>query len=257
MSDIFEEVDESLRQDKIETAWKRYRPFVYGGAVLLIGSVALNEFVLRPAAEKARDARALEFETSETQLAEGDYAEAQAGFREIVDGESSLAPLAANFLAQTLYEGSGDAAGAAEVLEAAGQADDTPFNRIALLKAAYLKADTASIEELETMLGDLKDEDSALGALSRELIAAKAYADGDVARARTEFNRLGEQLAKQVSGVEEQASKWLQEYAAQVNMQVTDRMQEWNTQSVKYATEMNRLCDALSSVLDELEARSR
>ncbi|MCB1675866.1 MAG: anti-phage defense ZorAB system ZorA [Halioglobus sp.] len=74
---------------------------------------------------------------------------------------------------------------------------------------------------------------------------------------RTEFNRLGEQLAKQVSGVEEQASKWLQEYAAQVNMQVTDRMQEWNTQSVKYATEMNRLCDALSSVLDELEARSR
>ena len=98
MSDIFEEVDESLRQDKIETAWKRYRPFVYGGAVLLIGSVALNEFVLRPAAEKARDARALEFETSETQLAEGDYAEAQAGFREIVDGESSLAPLAANFV---------------------------------------------------------------------------------------------------------------------------------------------------------------
>ncbi|MEZ6011381.1 MAG: hypothetical protein R3C08_05865 [Hyphomonas sp.] len=190
MSDIFEEVDESLRQDKIETAWKRYRPFVYGGAALLIGSVALNEFVLRPAAEKARDARALEFETSETQLAEGDYAEAQAGFSEIVDGESSLAPLAANFLAQTLYEGSGDAAGAAEVLEAAGQADDTPFNRIALLKAAYLKADTASIEELETMLGDLKDEDSALGALSRELIAAKAYADGDVARARTEFNRL-------------------------------------------------------------------
>ena len=53
------------------------------------------------------------------------------------------------------------------------------------------------------------------------------------------------------------ASKWLQDYAAQVNQQVTDRMQEWNTQSVKYATEMNRLCDALSSVLDELESRSR
>ena len=29
-----------------------------------------------------------------------------------------------------------------------------------------------------------------MGALSRELVAAKAYATGDVARARTEYNRL-------------------------------------------------------------------
>ncbi|WP_308368037.1 MULTISPECIES: anti-phage ZorAB system protein ZorA [unclassified Microbulbifer] len=72
---------------------------------------------------------------------------------------------------------------------------------------------------------------------------------------RDEFTRLGHGLAQQVTGVEEQASKWLDAYAAQVNQQVTERMQEWNNQSVKYATEMSRLCDSLSSVLDELEAR--
>ena len=190
MSDIFEEVDESLRQEKIESAWKRYRPFVYGGAALLIGGVALNEFVLRPQAEKTRAARALAFETAETQLKDGDYAEAEAAFRAIVEGDSGLSPLAANYLAQTLYEGSGDAAGAEKVLEAAGTADGTPFERIALLKAAYAKADTVSLADLETSLGELKDENSALGALARELIAAKAYAEGDIGRARTEFNRL-------------------------------------------------------------------
>jgi DNA-binding SARP family transcriptional activator len=40
------------------------------------------------------------------------------------------------------------------------------------------------------MLGDMKEEETALGALSRELIAAKAYAEGDAARARTAYNRL-------------------------------------------------------------------
>ena len=190
MSDIFEEVDDSLRQDKIETAWKRYRPFVYGGAVLLVSAVALNEFVLRPSSEKARAARALEFETAETQLRDGDYADAQTAFREIVNGDSSLSPIAANYLAQTLYEGSGDADGAVKVLADAGKVDGSPFERVALLKAAYAKADQVSLADLETSLAGLKEEDTALGALARELIAAKAYAEGDVARARTEFNRL-------------------------------------------------------------------
>lgn len=190
MSDIFEEVDDSLRQDKIETAWKRYRLFVYGGAALLIGAVALNEFVIHPHFAEVRTTRALAFEQAETQLVEGDYADAQAGFRELVGEESSLSPLAANYLAQTLYEGSGDAAGATEVLEAAGKADGSPFERVALLKAAYAKADTVSLAELETLLGDLKEEETNLGALARELIAAKAYAEGDAARARTAYNRL-------------------------------------------------------------------
>ena len=190
MSDIFEEVDESLRQDKIESLWKRYRPFVYGGVVLIVGAVAVNEFVIHPAAEKARAARAMEFETAEKQLEDGNYADAETSLRAIVDGDSALSPLAANYLAQTLYEGSGDAAGAEKLLEETGKADGTPFQRIALLKAAYAKADKVSIEELETLLGSLTEENSALGALARELIAAKAYADGDIARARTAFNRL-------------------------------------------------------------------
>ena len=190
MSDIFEEVDESLRQDKIESLWTRYRPFVYGGAALLIGAVAANEFLIRPSVEAARASRALAFETAETQLKDGDYADAEAGFRAIVEGESSLSPLAANYLAQTLYEGNGDADGAVKALEAAGKADGTPFERIALLKAAYARADRVSLEELEASLAGLKEENSALGALARELIAAKAYASGDIARARTEFNRL-------------------------------------------------------------------
>ena len=190
MSDIFEEVDESIRQDRLEIWWKRYQFFVYGAVALVIAAVAVNEFVIMPRAEAARAARALELETALSELHNGSYAAAETAFAELAEGGSKLAPLAANYLAQVRFEGGGDADGAAEALAAIGAVEGSPFDRLALLKKAYFKADGQSMTELEATLGSLVDDEGPLGALARELVAAKAFATGDTARARTEFNRL-------------------------------------------------------------------
>lgn len=190
MTDIFTEVDEGMRQEKLASWWQKWRPFVYGSVAVLIGAVAINEFFVRPQAEAARAARALELENAVKALEEGQYEEAQAAFKAIVDSKSKLAPLAAHYLAQTQLEGGGDAAAAADTLAAIGGTEGGPYERMALLKAAYFRADTLTLPELETTLGTLVTEDSALGAMARELVAAKAYATGDIARARTEYNRL-------------------------------------------------------------------
>lgn len=190
MSDIFTEVDESIRQDRIQTLWKRWRIFVFSGVALLIGVVALNEFVLEPAAEARQAERAYAFELAIRALEEGNYSEAQATFTAIKETDPNLGPLAAHFLAQTLYEGGGDAAGAAGVLASIGGTEGGPYERLALIKTAYFQADTLSLPELETLLGTLLTDDSATGTLARELVAAKAFEAGDYARARTEFNRL-------------------------------------------------------------------
>lgn len=190
MSDIFTEVDETLRQEKMQSLWKRWRPFVYAGAILLVGGVALNEFAWRPYLESQRAERALALETALKALEDGRYAEAEAGFSAIVQNNPKMAPLAAHFLAQTRYEGGGDADGAAEALASAGGTEGGPYERLALLKAAYFRADAMSLAELEASLGSLVDDNSALGALARELVAAKAFELGDYARARTAFNRL-------------------------------------------------------------------
>lgn len=190
MSDIFSEVDEGIRQQKLESWWKRWRPFVYGAVAVLIGSVAINEFILKPQAEKTRAARALELETAVQALEDGKYEEAEAALKAIVDSKSKMAPLAAHYLAQTQLEGHGDAEGAAATLAAVGGTQGDPYERLALLKSAYFRADTLTLQELEVTLGSLVSEDTALGALARELIAAKAYATGDIARARTDYNRL-------------------------------------------------------------------
>ncbi len=190
MSDIFNEVDEGLRQERIETIWKRWRLLVYAAGGLLVSAVAINEFLVRPQMEKQRAARALAFEQALSALEESRYEEATSAFTRLMEEDEAMAPLAAHFLAQTLYEGGGDVEGAADVLAASGTTEGGPYERLALLKTAYLRADTLSLEELEVTLGTLVNEDSTLGALGRELLAAKAFQAGDTARARTEFNRL-------------------------------------------------------------------
>ena len=157
---------------------------------LLIGAVAVNEFVVRPQAEAAQAARALELENAVKALEEGRYEEAQAAFQAIVGSGSRLAPLAAHYLARTQLEGGGDAEAAAATLASIGGTEGGAYERLALLKAAYFRADTLTMPELEATLGSLVTEDTALGAMARELIAAKAYAIGDIARARTEYSRL-------------------------------------------------------------------
>lgn len=190
MSDIFDEVEESLRQDKMEGLWKRYRPFIYGAAALLVGAVALNEFVLRPQAEQARAERARAFENALTLLDEDNYTEAEAAFRELAEGNGKIAPLAAQYLAQTQYEGGGDSNGATRTLSSVAAVEGSPFERLSILKTAYYSVDTQSMADLEATLGSLVEDEGPLGALARELIAAKAFETGDIARARTEFNRL-------------------------------------------------------------------
>ena len=190
MSDIFTEVDEGIRQEKLEGLWKKWRPFVYGGVAALIIGVAVNEFVLKPQAEARREARALALENGIRALEDADYVAAEEAFTKIMNDDPKLAPLAAHFLAQTKFEGGGDAAAAAELLASVGGTEGGPYERLALLKSAYFKADTMTLEELELTLGSLADDESTIGALSRELIAAKAFEAGDAARARTIYNRL-------------------------------------------------------------------
>jgi hypothetical protein len=190
LTDIFSEVDQNVREERLASLWVRWRPFVYGSIAVLIGSVAINEFFLKPQAEAARVARSMELEAAVKALEDGQYEEAEAAFKAIVAKESKLSPLAAHYLAQVQLEGRGDAAAAAETLAAIGGTEGGPYERLALLKAAYFRADALTLPELEATLGTLVTEDTAMGALSRELVAAKAYATGDVARARTEYNRL-------------------------------------------------------------------
>lgn len=188
MSDVFEEVEESIRKDKLTEFWSKWSVLFWVSAFIVLASVGFME-LSKSQKTQATNERILVFEKARELLAAGDYADAQESFIKLIQGETDISPLAAQYLAKAYYEGNGDGALAAETLEAAFK-NNGPIERIGFLKAAYLKADTLTLTELEVFLGDLPSEPTALGALALELVAAKAFKEGDVQRARKEFGYL-------------------------------------------------------------------
>ena len=189
MADIFEEVEEGLRQERLTGLWKKYGVFAYIGAALLIGGVALNEY-LKTQALQTTEKNAAQLEAALSEVETRNYEEAATQLAAIIADDIAPSNISAHYLAGVRLEGNGDALAAAEVLEGiVGEAQD-PTEKLALIKAAYLKADTLSRIELEGALAPLSQDDGPFGALAKELIAAKALQDGDIEFARREFSFL-------------------------------------------------------------------
>ena len=188
MSDVFEEVEDSLRQDKATELWNRFGLLVWIAGISLVAFVAWWEYSTSTSAARQSD-QVQVLEAARDAVEAGDYAAAETDFRSLIDAEADVAPLAGHLLAGSLFEGNGDAGAAMQTLEQFAGSDD-PLSKLALLKAAYLGSEDMNLEELEAFLAGLNQEESALGLLALELVAAKAFADGDLARARQEFSYL-------------------------------------------------------------------
>lgn len=189
MADIFDEVEEGLRQDKLTVAWKKYGIFAYLAAALVIGGVALNEYLQYSKAETI-EKNATKLEVALAELDERNYEVAASGLAELADADVRVSPVAGHYLAQVRLDANGDEAATIDVLMASAGGVETPTEKLALVKAAYLKADTSTRSELETLLAPLSGEETAFGALALELIAAKALQEGDVEFARKQFTFL-------------------------------------------------------------------
>lgn len=190
MADIFEEVEEGIRQDKWAERWSKYGIFAYLLAALIIGGTALNEY-LQYSRAASLNSNTLVLETGISALESDQYADASEAFDELLGEEARAANIAGHWLAQVRIEGNGDTAAAADVLSNLSGDVSSPTQKLALIKAAYLRADTLSRSELATLVAPLRaDETSAFNALAIELLAAKAISEGDFAYARDELTFL-------------------------------------------------------------------
>ncbi|MEM6627511.1 MAG: hypothetical protein AAF719_12470 [Pseudomonadota bacterium] len=188
MSDVFNEVEESLRTEKAQKAWSRAAPFVYGVSALIVLAVGGRE-IMSYQRQSAIDAAALSFETARAATQTGDSATAKTALTETSLGGGGFGVLAAHQLADLELGVNADASAAAETLISAADGAG-PLEDLARLKAAYLQADGQTLDALEGDLQPLLDQGGAFGALARELIAAKAYEAGDYVRARREYSVL-------------------------------------------------------------------
>jgi hypothetical protein len=186
VSDIFREVEEDIRKERLEKLWKAYGDYVIALMAVIILGIAGWQLWLRY--ESAQRAKA----SSEFVAAERitNSAQAAAAFdalsKTAPGGYGQLSRLAeASALAVT-----GKPADAVTRYKAIAAADSGPVGATARIRAAWLVADSAPRADLEALLQPINTDTSAWRQMAREVLAYSDYKAGKVKEARTEFAAL-------------------------------------------------------------------
>ncbi len=189
MNDVFQEVEQSLREESLAKAWKRWAPFVYGAVAVAIIGVGVLEF-MRFQRDEAISKAAKTYDAGFVALEAGDLPTARARFAELSKNDTGFATLAGHMLAGVERDMTNDPVAIEAHLRAAAAADKGVMGDLAILKLGYLMADKSSRADLEAALKPLLDKGTQASLLARELVAAKALAEGDVDFARDTFETL-------------------------------------------------------------------
>jgi len=184
VSDIFDEVDEEVRRERLKKLWDRYGNLMVALAVLLVVGVGAWQGY-----EKWQDKKAAEFGDQFTAAAiqseQGKHEEAEKAFARIAaEGTSSYRVLASLREAAELAERDPKAAVAAYDDIAAKSAGGPLLKDFAALRAAILLIDTAPFSELARRLEPLAQSDAPFRHSARELLAFAAWKAGDMASVR-------------------------------------------------------------------------
>jgi hypothetical protein len=184
VSDIFSEVDEEVRRERLRQLWDKYSVYIIILAVLIVGGIGGWRFYEYSVAQKAAVAGAA-FENAATLSEQGKHAEAQAGFDKVVaeapKGYALLARFrAASELAQVKQD---DAVKAYDALAADASLSAT-WQDLAALRAALLLVDSAPYADLGKRLEPLTQPTRVFRHTARELLALSAWRAGDFTAAR-------------------------------------------------------------------------
>lgn len=184
---IFNEIDEELRSDRMRALWRRFAPFVIGGAIAIVALVAVNEGWSWYT--NSQSAAASEQLYSALDAAEaGDLATAQAELDTIVANGSGGYPVLAEFRKAALLAEQGNTAGAVAVYDGLANAQSNPrLRELAMLLAANILVDNGTLADVEARIATLATDDAQMRRIARELLGLAQYKAGDFVAAQASF----------------------------------------------------------------------
>ena len=207
VSDIFEEVEEKLREDKLQVWWSKYGNVAIGaavGLVLFVGAYSAYQS-WRSSVNAATGERFAVLQQS----IQSDPAAAQAALTTFEKSAHGGYKALAEMERAGALQAQGDLRGAVAAFDnAARLANEPVIKQSAQLRAAYVAAETENFTALEGRLQPLIDSRGPFSYLARELVGVKAYEAGQPERARTEFTYL-ETALDAPDGVRQRASSFL------------------------------------------------
>lgn len=184
---IFREVDEELRSDRMRSLWRRFGPFVIGAAVAIVVLVAVNEGWSWYTSRQSSDSSAQLYAALDTAAA-GDLTTAQQQLDALEANGSGGYPVLAEFRRAALLVESGDTAGAVAAYDALANDQSNPRLRaLALVLAANILVDTGSVADVEARVSSIAVEGDPMRNAARELLGLSQFKAGDNAAAQASF----------------------------------------------------------------------
>lgn len=184
MSEIFDEVDDDLRREKLNKLWQRYGNLILAGAVLIVLAVGGWRGYQYWETQKATAASSA-FEAAATLAEQDKHAEAQAAFGTLVaDGPQGYRTLAKLRIAADLAPR--DQAAAVKLYDEIVADGSVPAEnrQLAALRAAALLLDKSSYADMQKRLVSLTVPDGVYRHSAREYLALSAWRNNDAVAAR-------------------------------------------------------------------------
>ena len=184
MADIFHEVDEEVRRERLKQFWDRYSLLIIAACVLVvlgIGAWRGYEWYI----ERQAAAAGARFEAAATLMEQGKTAEAETAFSQIAaDAPGGYATLARFRAAQALA--AKDKQAAVKAYDALAQDGSLQplWQDLAAIRASLLLIDTAQLSEMQRRLVPLADSARPYRHSARELLALSAWHNNDVTTAK-------------------------------------------------------------------------
>ena len=191
MSDIFREVEEELRQEKLQTLWKRYGAYLIALLVLIVGAIGGYKFYKSWQADQA-GASGDKYTSALVLLSENKIAEAAPLLAELSEeGHGSYPVLARIQQAASLAKSGKKTEALASYDAIAGDASvDATFRDLAGIRAAFLAVGSASVGEITERVGGLANDDGIWRHTAKEIIALSQYGAGEYTKADETYDAI-------------------------------------------------------------------
>ncbi|MEN6544400.1 tetratricopeptide repeat protein [Parvibaculum sp.] len=191
MTDLFREIEEDLRRDRLKQLWEKLGIYIVGLAVAIV--VIASAMVGWRAWERSRnEAASARYVEIVAQAAKDGPAKAAAAYGEFAaSAPAGYAALAQLRQAASLVE-AGDAKGAVAIYDSlatrSGVAET--LRDMARVKAALLVVDTASYDDIKARIGELNDSENGWKNSAREVLGLSAFKAGKYAEAQGYFDAI-------------------------------------------------------------------
>lgn len=181
LADIFHEVDEEVRRERLKRLWDQYGLYVLVLVVLFVAGIAgwrgWEYYQNQRAAEFGS-----QFEAAAALAEAGKFAEAEKDFARIAaEGNRGYRVLARLREAEVTIPRDRAAAAAQFDAIAADASFDQRFRDLAAVRAGLLQVDTASLSDMEKRLEPVSAAGRPFRHTARELLALSAFRAGDKA----------------------------------------------------------------------------